>query len=123
MTRSDGAPLLAEEHLRQLIKVDELRLSTSSRRTALIKQHVNSARYVLTILPLLLLYKDYAKSTPTLLKGGASLTLNFGRGTVAGVSCGFLSNLRHTKQLSISFLHIDGLVLTKILTSFLPVYF
>ena len=96
MTRSDGAPLLAEKRLRQLVKVEELRFSTSSRWTALVMQHVNSAMYILTILPLLLICKG---PTPTLLKGGASLTLISLRSAVAGGSYGLPSNLRHTKQL------------------------
>ena len=74
-----GVPLLAHICFKQLTKVVARRFWTSTRCTARVIQHVNSVLYHFVISPTdPFTYSGPVKSTPTLLKGGDSFTLNSG---------------------------------------------
>ena len=61
---------------------------------ALVTQHVYSATHILdSAPPEFLTYKGSTKSTPVLVNGGASRTLNAGRGGGGGTRQGFPSYL------------------------------
>ena len=82
----DGTPFEAARRLRHMIKEVVLRLSTTSRWTALFVAHTNIHMWALVFLPCCSrMLKLPVWSTPTLVNGGTHLTRSAGRGGGSGL--------------------------------------